>query len=723
MKQLLQNLRDGKTAIVEVPIPAVRSGTALVKIAASLVSAGTERMVVEFAEKSLLGKAKARPDLVRQVLNKAKREGVLSTLEATFNRLDQPMPLGYSSAGTIVAVGEEMVGFQPGDRVACAGGGAAVHAEYNIIPKNLLSLIPEGVDFESAAFATIGAISLHGFRLANPQVGNSVVVIGLGLLGLLAAGIARSAGCPVLGLDLDPERITLARKLGITACSRVEAETAASAFTKNRGFDIALICADTASNDPVELAGKVTRDKGQVVAIGAVGLQLPRKIYYEKELNFQVSRSYGPGRYDPNYEEKGNDYPYSFVRWTENRNMAAFLDLLAQKQVDVHPLISHRFPIQDAPQAYEMITGKHKETYLGVLLTYPLDSSDTAPVVKIAIPTPVESDKPLSLGVLGAGNYARAIFLPVISKTQQIHRHSIASASGLSAAHSARKYGFQFALSAEDVVLSDPEINVVAILTRHHQHARQVCAALQNGKHVYCEKPLAVNKSQLDEVFQELNRPGAPLLTVGFNRRFAPLSISLSQFIRQSAEPLNISYRVNAGFLPETHWLHNLQEGGGRIIGEACHFIDYMIFLAGELPTKIVAQSLPDAGKYHQDNVTVLLSFPNGSLGTLHYLANGDKSFPKERIEVFSGGKIAVLNDFRTLELLEQGRKKQIRSWFRQDKGHAAAWNVFLKAIQERLPPPIPYSHLWGSTSASFAVIESLQTGSSVSLARISSDS
>lgn len=720
MKQLLQNLRDGTTAVVEVPVPAVRPGAALVKTAASLVSAGTERMVVEFAEKSLLGKAKARPDLVMQMLNKARREGVLSTLEAAFNRLDQPMPLGYSSAGTVVAVGEGLAGIQPGDRVACAGGGVAVHAEYTVIPKNLLAPVPDGVDLECAAFATVGAISLHGFRLANPQIGNSVTIIGLGLLGLLAAGIAQAAGCIVLGLDLDPDRVNLAHKLGIPAYLRADAETATPAFTKNRGFDIALICADTASNDPVELAGKITRDKGQVVAIGAVGLQLPRKIFYEKELNFQVSRSYGPGRYDPDYEEKGIDYPYSFVRWTENRNMVAFLDLLAQKKLNVQPLISHRFPIHDAPQAYELITGKHKETYLGVLLTYPSELSGTSPAIKITAPTPIESDMPLSLGVLGAGNYARAVFLPVISKTSQIHKHSIASASGLSAAHSAQKYGFQYALSDEDEVLNASEVNVVAILTRHHQHARQVCTALKNGKHVYCEKPLAIHKSQLDEIFRALDRPGAPLLTVGFNRRFAPLSARLEQFIRQSAEPLSISYRVNAGFLPESHWLHDPQEGGGRIIGEACHFIDYMIFLAGELPTKVIAQSLPDAGKYRQDNVTVLLSFPNGSLGTLHYLANGDKSFPKERIEVFSGGKIAVLNDFRSLELLDQGRRKQMRSWFRQDKGHAAAWNAFLRAIQEHLPPPISYSHLWGSAAASFAVMESLQTGSSVSLPKIS---
>ena len=418
MKQLLQNMRDGKALVAEVPAPAVRRGTALVATAASLVSAGTERMVVEFAEKSLVGKARSRPDLLRQVLDKARREGLLPTLQAAFNRLDQPMALGYSSAGTILAVGEGLQGFQVGDRVACAGGGYAVHAEYAVVPQNLLAKLPDNVDFESAAFTTLGAIALHGFRLAHPQVDERVAVIGLGLLGLLAAGIARAAGCAVFGVDLSPQRVELARRMGVEAVLRADAENAATAYTSARGFDVVLICADARSNDPIELAGLLARDRGQVVAIGAVGLNIPRTLYYNKEINFQVSRSYGPGRYDPDYEERGQDYPAGYVRWTEGRNLEAIVDLLAMGRLDVTPLISHRFPIQQAAEAYQLITGKLNQPFLGVLLTYPQDNA-AVPARRVDLaaraPAVALTGEPV-LGVLGAGNYASAVFLPAEPK-------------------------------------------------------------------------------------------------------------------------------------------------------------------------------------------------------------------------------------------------------------------------------------------------------------------
>src|SRR5512132_3980986 len=371
MKQLLQNTRNGKSTVEDVPVPTPREGQALVKTEASVVSAGTERMVVEFAEKSLVGKARSRPDLVKQVLDKGKREGWVTTAQAAFNRLDQPMALGYSSAGTIIALGENISGFKIGQRVACAGGGYAVHAEYNVVPRNLLTLLPENVDFESAAFTTLGAIALHGFRLAEPQIGENVAIIGMGLLGLLAAQIATAAGCNVLGIDVDPARIALASSLGLQAVLRADAVDASAAFTANRGFDVILICADTKSNDPIELAGAIARDRARVVATGAVGLRFPRKVYYEKEISFINSRSYGPGRYDLNYEEQGNDYPIGYVRWTEGRNFEAVVDLMAKGQLNVKPLITHRFPIEKAAQAYEVITGKKKEKFLGVLLTYP----------------------------------------------------------------------------------------------------------------------------------------------------------------------------------------------------------------------------------------------------------------------------------------------------------------------------------------------------------------
>ena len=504
MKQLLQNMKNGKTTIEDVPAPTPRAGMALVKTAASLVSAGTERMVVEFAEKNLVGKARSRPDLVKQVFDKAQREGLVPTVAAAFNRLDLPMALGYASAGTIVALGENMHGFKVGQRVACAGGGFAVHAEYNVVPRNLLTPLPKNVDFESAAFATLGAIAMHGFRLAEPQVGERVAVIGLGLLGLLMAQIASAAGCSVLGIDIDPKRIKLASSLGLQAVTRKNAESTSQAFTANRGFDIVLICADTSSNDPVELAAVIARDRARIVATGAVGLNIPRKIYYEKELSFINSRSYGPGRYDLSYEETGNDYPIGYVRWTEGRNLESVVELMANGKLKVAPLISHRFPIDEAATTYEVITGKTKESFLGVLLTYP-EGKHRPEVLegmkeerRIAFPlSSFKSTGTVKLGVLGAGLYANAMLLPVIKNNKDIELVGIASSGGLHAQHSGKKFGFKYATSSDDEIINDPNINTVAILTRHDTHADLIVKALKAGKHVFVEKPLAIDNTQL----------------------------------------------------------------------------------------------------------------------------------------------------------------------------------------------------------------------------------
>lgn len=713
MKQVLQNMRDGKTSVLDVPIPAVRPGMALVRTAASLVSAGTERMLVEFGEKNLLQKARSRPDLVKQVLDKARREGWVPTIEAAFNKLDQPMALGYSSAGTVIEVGEGLQGFQPGDRVACAGGGYAVHAEYVLVPQNLLAKIPEGVDFESAAFATLGAIALQGFRLAQPQVGERIAVIGLGLLGLLAAQIARAAGCAVFGVDLSPQRLELARRLGITAAARAEAEAAGMAFSANRGFDAVLICADAASSDPVELAGRLARDHGKVVAVGAVGLNIPRKVYYEKELTFQVSRSYGPGRYDPLYEEAGIDYPYGYVRWTEGRNLEAILALLADGKLDVQTLITHRIPVEKAAAAYELITTRGGEPYLGVLLTYP--PAGDAPLerrISLAagsIPAAALPGEP-ALGVLGAGNYANAVFLPAVKKTGGAALAGIASASGLSARHAASRFGFAYAASSSEEILQDPAIKMIAILTRHNLHAAQVLSALQNDKAVYCEKPLALDEDELVKIQNQLAKPGCPLLTVGYNRRFAPFARLLKSQVSQIHEPLMISYRVNAGYLPPSHWLHDPQQGGGRILGEGCHFIDFVIYLAGQLPTQVSAARLPDQGKYCADNVLLTLTFPNGSVGSIAYLANGDKAFSKERVEVFGGGLSASLDDFRRLEWSRKGVRAQKTARLRQEKGHRQAWSAFLEAVRSGGPAPISYPELLGSAHTALAAARAVET-------------
>jgi predicted dehydrogenase/threonine dehydrogenase-like Zn-dependent dehydrogenase len=712
MKQLLQNMRDGKAIVEEVPVPTPRAGMALVKTGASLVSAGTERMVVEFAEKSLVGKARSRPDLVRQVIDKAKREGLLATAKAAFDRLDQPMALGYSSAGTIVALGDNMRGFKIGQRVACAGGVYAVHAEYAVVPRNLLTPLPEHVDFESAAFTTLGAIALHGFRLAEPQIGETVAVIGMGLLGLLTGQIAAVAGCRVLGIDIDPKRIALASSLGLQACIRAQAEDAAQSFTANRGFDVVIICADTASNDPVELAGAVARDRARVVATGAVGLTFPRKIYYEKELSFINSRSYGPGRYDASYEENGQDYPLGYIRWTEGRNFEAIVDMLASGKLQVQLLITHRFPIEQATEAYEVITGKKNEPFLGVLLTYESGqqvSTETGPSVPVYLPTnrnPAKSGT-VKLGVLGAGLFANATLLPAIQKVDGIDLVGIASASGLHAQHAAKKYGFAYAASSDDEIINDPNTNTIAILTRHDSHAELVVKALQAGKHVFVEKPLAINAEGLEQISKALQSSLQSLLTVGFNRRFSPLAQQLIAFLQNRSEPLYAHYRVNAGYLPSNHWTQDPAVGGGRVIGEGCHFVDFITFLVGQAPVSVSAVALPDGGKYREDNVSMTFSFSDGSVGIVDYLANGDKSFPKERVEVFCGGKIAVLDDFRSLELIRDGRGKTIK--LAQDKGWKDEWVAIARAIREGGKPPIPYEQLVGVTKATFAVRESLR--------------
>ncbi len=711
MKQLLQNLKTGQAVVEEVPVPTPRKGMALVKTAASLVSAGTERMVVEFAEKNLVGKARSRPDLVKQVIDKALREGLINTAQAAFNRLDEPMALGYSSAGTIVELGEGMDGFYVGQRVACAGGGYAVHAEYAVVPRNLLVPIPDGLDFESAAFATLGAIALHGFRLAEPKLGETVAVIGVGLLGLMTLQIAEAAGCRAIGIDVDPKRVELAESLGLSACSRDRAEDSVSAFTANRGADSVVICADTPSNDPVTLAGSIARDRAKIVATGAVGLDFPRKIYFEKELSFINSRSYGPGRYDPLYEEVGVDYPIGYVRWTEGRNLEAVVDLLASEKMDVKPLITHRLPIERAEEAYEIITGKKEEPFIGVVLAYSEEEKKEAK--KVVFSSNVSQASEVKLGMIGAGLFANATLLPALKKTN-IELVGIASAGGLKAQHSAKKFGFGYATSSADEIINDENITTVAILTRHDLHSELVIKALEAGKHVFVEKPLAVNAEQLAQVEEALTHH-ASLVTVGFNRRFAPLARELKSFYADRVEPLHIHYRVNAGYIPLKHWLHDPEQGGGRIIGEGCHFIDFVTFLVGQSPISVMAHALPDNGKYREDNVSMTFTFPDGSIGVVDYLANGDKSVPKERVEVFGGGKVATLKDYRSLEMVHNGHRKTIKNRLGQDKGWKDEMLALEKAVKSG-EPPIPYEQLIGVTKASFSAVESLRSGEKVKI-------
>ncbi|MBM4258953.1 MAG: zinc-binding dehydrogenase [Deltaproteobacteria bacterium] len=722
MRQLIQSVRTGETRVAELPAPQAQASTALIQTVVSLVSAGTERMVVEFANKGLVAKARSRPDLVRQVFDKAKREGILSTLEAVRNRLDQPMALGYSSAGTVLAVGRDMEDFAVGDRVACAGGGYASHAEVVNIPKNLLVKLPDPVDFEAAAFATLGAIALQGIRLAEVKLGEVVAVIGLGLLGQLTVQMLKAAGCIVVGMDIKSQRADLAQQFGADAVA-ITAEQCQAMCTRlsgGQGADAVLITADTKENAPVELAGDLARDKGVVVAVGAVGMTIPRKVYFEKELDFRISRSYGPGRYDAEYEEKGHDYPIGYVRWTENRNIQAFVRLLAEGKVNVKPLITHRIAIEQAPQAYDVVLGKTGEPFMGVLLTYPEQPDlarrvvlrDTQPLSERHNPT---ADK-VTIGVLGAGNYATATLLPAMQNLPGLTLAGVCTATGMTSRTVGEKFGFAFCTTAEEELFTNPEVNTIVITTRHHLHARQVVTALEAGKRVFCEKPLCLTAEELQTVAQAYAEQQNPFVMVGFNRRFAPMAQQLKSFVATLQEPLALHYRINAGYIPLEHWVHDPEQGGGRIIGEVCHFVDLLSFLSGSLPVQVYANALSNGGRYCNDNVMITLTFANGSVGTITYVANGDKAFPKERVEVFGGDAVAVLDDFRSLELVRHGNRQVHKARLRQDKGHRGEWEAIVAAIQKGAPEPIPFTESVVVTRATFAIVESLRTGKAVKI-------
>ena len=708
--------------VVEVPAPRPGPGEVLVRVGASLVSAGTERMLVEFAEKNILQKAVARPDLVRQVVNKASREGIHSTLSSVRNRLDTDMALGYSNAGEVLEVGAEAIGFKVGERVACAGGGYAVHAEVVRVPKNLVVKIPAPttlraeIDFEEAAFATIGAVGLQGLRLATVQLGESIAVVGLGLIGLLVVQLARAAGCTVIGVDIDQKRCRLAEELGCTATASDAEQTrgAVSAATNGVGADAILITASTKSNEPISLAGEIARDRGRVVAVGAVGLEIPRKTFYEKELSVYVSRSYGPGRYDPEYEQYGQDYPIGYVRWTENRNMQAFLQLLAEGHINVRELITHRFPIEQANQAYDLISAKDAEPFIGVVITYPHGASAATRVD--LWPEPVVGTAPVAkvtIGMLGAGNFASAVLLPVLKETPNLELVGLATASGVSARASGTRYRFRYCSSDYKEIIRDSNINTAVIATRHHLHAQQVTAAMEAGKHVFCEKPLCISEQELEQIVGVYRRArfstSKPLLMVGYNRRFAPLAKRLREFFESTQEPLMMHYRINAGFLPSTHWTQLKEEGAGRVIGEVCHFIDFLVWLAGRKITLVSATALPNGGKYNDDNLAATLEFKGGSVGMITYVANGDKNFPKERVEVFGGGAVATLDDFRTLTTVRAGKTQTFRSRLRQDKGHSGEWTEFVNAICSGNPSPIEFGELVNVSQACFRMLDSLR--------------
>jgi predicted dehydrogenase/threonine dehydrogenase-like Zn-dependent dehydrogenase len=731
MKQLLQDARTGELKVAEVPAPQLLPGCVLVRVAASLVSAGTERASAEFAGKSLAAKAKARPDLVRDVMAKMKRDGLAATLQTVRSRLDQPQSIGYSSAGVVVAVGDGVTDINVGDRVACAGAGIAVHAEFACVPRMLLAKIPESgeaaaqVSYEEAAFGTVGAICLHGIRTAEVALGDTVAVIGLGLLGQITVQLLKAAGCRVFGMDLLQQRADLALVSGAELVCTNAREFRDICFqqTGGAGVDSVLITAETSSSEPVNLAAELARDRAIVVAVGTVGMELQRKLYYEKELDFRISRSYGPGRYDTAYEQKGRDYPIGHVRWTETRNLEAFLHFIAEGKLDLPSLTTHRFPMEAGTRAYDLITGATREFFLGVLITYAQAESAIAPILpeKISVTSLTASSGLVGLGVLGAGSFAQNTLLPALKAIPGVSFIGVCNATGPRSRNAAEKFGFSYCSNSEAELLNDANIRAVVIATRHHLHANQALAALRAGKAVFCEKPLCLNESELAELVRVAwpsieGKQIAPLLVVGFNRRFAPMAVQLRKFLSENHEPLAMHYRVNAGFIPADHWVNDPEQGGGRILGEVCHFVDFLCFLAGACPVEVQAQTVGNPGQYSMDNVVATLKFANGSMATISYLANGDKSASKERVEVFGGGSVAILEDFRRLELIRNGRKKITRARFGQDKGHKAEMQAFVDALQGKTPPPIPLEQIIGSTLATLRLQNACQTGQSLAV-------
>jgi predicted dehydrogenase/threonine dehydrogenase-like Zn-dependent dehydrogenase len=713
MKQILQNLRTGQLNVEDVPEPEMAGPGALIATQTSVISAGTEKMLIDFANKGLIAKAKARPNDVKQVLDKIKRSGIRATLKTVFARLDQPMKLGYSSAGIVLATSPEITDIKPGDRVACGG---TEHAEVVFAKKNLIVPMPENVDFESACFATLGSIAMQGVRVAELVIGQRIAVIGLGLLGLITVQLVKAAGCRAIGADINPERLKLAEQLGCDkACHPNQLPEVVGDMTQNRGADAVIITAATKSNEPTELAAQIARQKGIISVVGAVRMDIPRKPFYAKELQLRLSTSYGPGRYDVSYEDKGIDYPFGYVPWTEQRNMACVLDLISQGKLNIKPLITHRFPIEQGQQAYAMLSGETKEPYLGIVLTYPKpEHREIKPIIKSSEKVFITAKNKVGIGVIGAGNFASLTMLPAMKNITDIEFVGIADVNSSMAKHAQNKFGFQYSAGDYRKLLQDDNISTIFVTTRHDVHASLAIEALQAGKNVMVEKPLCLNQQQLMNIINVVEQHPHQRLTVGFNRRFAPMAVELKNRLK-GKNPLCMNYICNAGFTPKDSWTRDPQIGGGRIIGEACHFIDWMCWLTDSEPTKVYAQSISKetANVFKEDNVMISLHFADGSIGTVSYLACGDKSFAKEHIEVYSGGAIGVINDFTKGIFVAGGSTNKLAG---NSKGHLQQWQAFISAIKDGRPAPVEFGDVVASTWATLKAIESLHTAELIEL-------
>lgn len=706
MKQILQDLAKGGTSVVHAPTPSVTSGHLLIDTTCSLISAGTERMLVDFGKASLIDKALQQPEKVKMVLEKVQTDGLLTTVDAVRSKLGQPLPLGYCNVGVVSQVGRGAEQFKPGDRVLSNGP----HADVVRVPKNLCAKIPDNVSDEAAAFTVVASIGLQGIRLVAPTLGESVVVTGVGLIGLLTVQLLRAQGCRVLAIDFDQRKLDLAKQFGAEICNPGMGEdpvAAGMAFSRGNGVDAVIITASTKSNDPVTQAARMSRKRGRIVLVGVTGLELNRADFYEKELSFQVSCSYGPGRYEPDYEQKGMDYPLPFVRWTEQRNFEAVLDMLAAGALNVEALITHRFIFENAADAYAVLTDD--KSALGILLKYPSEFAERH-VKSVALKaTSFIAGQPV-LGFIGAGNYASRVLIPAF-KAAGAQLHTISTSGGINSVIHGEKAGFASASTDTQALLENPVINTAVIVTQHNTHAYFTEQALRQGKHVFVEKPLAITSEELEKVANAYAEcDGKQLLMLGFNRRFAPQVQKMKTLLNAVKEPKSFIMTMNAGAIPADHWTQDNTVGGGRIIGEACHFIDLMRYLAGSEIVSVQARRMGDNS--HQaiteDKAAIILGFADGSFGTIHYFANGSSSFPKERVEVFAAGRVLQLDNFLKLKGFGWPGFSKMNLW-RQDKGQAACCQAFLSAIKDGKECPIPAAEVFEVARVSIEVAEQLR--------------
>jgi predicted dehydrogenase/threonine dehydrogenase-like Zn-dependent dehydrogenase len=706
MFQIIQDLNNGNTILEEVPAPFIKPGHVLIQTTRSLISLGTERMLVEFGKSNLFQKAMQQPDKVKEVLNKVMTDGLKPTINAVFNKLGQPLPLGYCNVGKVIAVGKGVDDFAIGDRVASNGP----HAEYVCVAKNLVAKIPENVSDEAASFTVIGSIGLQGIRLANPTFGETFVVVGLGLIGLVTAQLLKANGCKVIGFDFDSAKVALAKQLGIDALNPgdgVDQVSYVNNVTSNMGADAVIITASNKTNEVISQSAKMSRKRGRIILVGVVGLDISRADFYEKELTFQVSCSYGPGRYDDDYEQKGIDYPFAFVRWTEKRNFETILQAISSNSIQVEPLITERVLLEDYQQIYAEMKGSKS---IASILVYPEKSN--IPSHSIEINTNKFQKGDGVVGIIGAGNFTSAMILPCLKRNSAKLKY-ISSSTGLTGTVLAKKYNVSHSTTDNDIIFKDEEVDLVLITTRHNSHAALTIEALRNGKNVFIEKPLALNKEELDKVIEAYKQSGKTI-TIGFNRRFAPLAAEMKKALGTASTPMNIVATMNAGFIPSKVWIHDMEVGGGRIIGEACHFIDLITYLTGSKVKSVCMNSLGTQTEENTDNASILLKYENGTNAVINYFANGSKAYAKERIEVYHQERTLILDNWRKLKGYGFNHFNSASSG--QDKGHQNQFNLLIESVKKGGESIIPMSDLVNTTLASFAAVESLKTGAWVNL-------